>query len=206
MKTEKGCCNNSAVKHLKIFKKIIRIALLNDWLHKDPFVSIKFRQDEVHVEFLTMVELETLINKEISTKRLSQIRDIFVFCCFTGLAFVDVKNLREEHIVKNSADEIWIRKPREKTNNMCNIPLLNIPKMLLEKYKDDKECQFKGQLLPVPTNQKYNVYLKEVADLCGINKRLTAHCSRHTFATSVTLANKVTMENVAKMLGIPLPG
>lgn len=201
LKTEKGCCNNSAIKHLKIFKKIIRIAILNDWLHKDPFASIKFRQDEVHVEFLTMCELETLINKEISTKRLSQIRDVFVFCSFTGLAFVDVKNLKEEHIIRNGNDEVWIRKPREKTNNMCNIPLLIIPKMLLEKYKDDKGCQLKGQLLPVPTNQKYNTYLKEVADLCGINKRLTAHCSRHTFATSVTLANKVTMENVAKMLG-----
>lgn len=201
VKTEKGCANNSAIKHLKIFKKIIRIALLNDWLQKDPFVSVKFRQDEVHTEFLTMFELETLINKEISTKRLSQIRDVFVFCSFTGLAFVDVKNLREEHIIRSNGDEMWIRKSREKTNNMCNIPLLNIPKMLLEKYKDDKECQSKGQLLPVPTNQKYNAYLKEVADLCGINKRLTSHCSRHTFATSVTLANKVTMENVAKMLG-----
>lgn len=179
VKTEKGCANNSAIKYLKIFKKIIRIALLNDWLQKDPFVSVKFRQDEVHTEFLTMFELETLINKEISTKRLSQIRDVFVFCSFTGLAFVDVKNLREEHIIRSNGDEMWIRKSREKTNNMCNIPLLNIPKMLLEKYKDDKECQSKGQLLPVPTNQKYNAYLKEVADLCGINKRLTSHCSRH---------------------------
>lgn len=201
LKTEKGCQNNSAIKHLKIFKKIIRIALVNDWLQKDPFAPIKFRQDEVHTEFLTMAELEMLINKEIPTKRLSQIRDVFVFCSFTGLAFVDVKNLREEHIIRSNGDEMWIRKSREKTNNMCNIPLLNITKMLLEKYKDDKECQLRGQLLPVPTNQKYNAYLKEVANICGIDKRLTSHCSRHTFATSVTLANKVTMENVAKMLG-----
>ena len=161
LKTEKGCANNSAIKHLKIFKKIIRIALLNDWLQKDPFASVKFRQDEVHTEFLTMIELETLLNKEFATKRLTQIRDVFAFCCFTGLAFVDVKNLRPDHIVRNSEDEMWIRKPREKTNNMCNIPLLNIPKMLLEKYKDDKECQLRGQLLPVPTNQKMNAYLKE---------------------------------------------
>lgn len=201
LKTEKGCANNSAIKHLKIFKKIIRIALLNDWLQKDPFASVKFRQDEVHTEFLTMIELETLLNKEFATKRLTQIRDVFAFCCFTGLAFVDVKNLKPEHIVKNSEDEMWIRKSREKTNNMCNIPLLNIPKMLLEKYKDDKECQLRGQLLPVPTNQKMNAYLKEVADICGIEKRLSTHVSRHTFATTITLANKVTMENVAKMLG-----
>lgn len=201
LKTEKGCANNSAIKHLKIFKKITRIALLNDWLPKDPFVSIKFRQDEVHTDFLTMLELEALMNKNIATKRLSQIRDVFVFCCFTGLAFVDVKNLKQEHIIKNSADEMWIRKSREKTNNMCNIPLLNIPKSLLEKYKNDKDCQAKGQLLPVPTNQKMNAYLKEVADICGIEKRLSTHVARHTFATTITLANKVTMENVAKMLG-----
>ena len=185
---------------MKIFKKIIRIALLNDWLHKDPFASIKFRQDEVHVEFLTMNELQTLINKEISIKRLSQIRDVFVFCSFTGLAFVDVKNLKEEHIIKNSDEEIWIRKPREKTNNMCNIPLLNIPKMLLEKYKDDRGCQLKGQLLPVPTNQKYNTYLKEIANLCGINKRLTAHVARHRFAT-LALNKGVSLESVSKLLG-----
>ncbi|OAV66176.1 Site-specific recombinase XerD [Bacteroidales bacterium Barb6XT] len=93
LKTERRCGNNSAVKHLKIFKKVIRIALANDWIQKNPFVSVKFRQDEVHVEFLTMEELELLINKPISNKRLSQIRDVFVFCCFTGLAFVDVKGL-----------------------------------------------------------------------------------------------------------------
>lgn len=201
LKTEKECANNSAIKHLKIFKKIIRIALINDWLQKDPFASVKFRQDEVHVEFLTMYELNNLIEKSMPCKRLEQIRDIFVFCCFTGLAFVDVKGLQSEHIINGNNGEMWIRKPRVKTNNMCNIPLLKIPKMLLEKYAKDKGCELRGQLLPVPTNQKMNAYLKEVADLCGISKILTTHCARHTFATSVTLANKVTMENVAKMLG-----
>lgn len=199
LKAEKGCCNNSAIKHLKIFKKIIRIAILNNWLHKDPFASIKFRQDEVHVEFLTMCELETLINKEISTKRLSQIRDVFVFCSFTGLAFVDVKNLKEEHIIRNGNDEVWIRKPREKTNNMCNIPLLNIPKMLLEKYKDDKGCQLKGQLLRFLQIKKYNTYLKEVVDLCGINKRLTARMSRHSFGT-LMLSAGIPIESISEMM------
>jgi site-specific recombinase XerD len=115
--------------------------------------------------------------------------------------FVDVKGLRQEHIVKDMNERMWIRKPRQKTNNMCNIPLLQIPQMLLEKYQDDKECQLRGQLLPVPTNQKMNAYLKEVVDICGINKRLSTHVARHNAATSVFLANKVTMENVTKMLG-----
>lgn len=201
LKTEKGCANNSAIKHLKILKKIIRIALINDWLQKDPFAPIKFRQDEVHVEFLTMYELNTLMEKEMPCKRLEQVRDVFVFCAFTGLAFVDVKSLNAEHIIHGNKGEMWIRKPRIKTNNMCNIPLLRVPRELLQKYSTDKGCELREQILPVPTNQKMNAYLKEVADLCGVNKRLTTHCSRHTFATSVTLANKVTMENVAKMLG-----
>lgn len=201
LKTERGCNHNSAIKHLKIFKKVIRIALANDWLQKDPFASIKFHLDEVHVDFLTMEELNLLVNKEISNKRLSQVRDVFVFCPFSGLAFVDVKELRQEQIVKDTNGQTWIRKPRHKTNNMCNVPLLQIPQMLLEKYKDDKECQLRGQLLPIPTNQKMNAYLKKVADICGINKRITSHVARHTAATSVFLANKVSMENVAKMLG-----
>ncbi|MDR2918822.1 MAG: site-specific integrase, partial [Tannerella sp.] len=189
------------IKHLKIFKKVVRIALANDWMQKDPFASVRFRLDEVHVDFLTMEELGALINKQLSVKRLSQIRDVFVFCAFSGLAFVDVKGLRQEHITKDNNGRMWIRKPREKTNNMCNIPLLQIPQDILEKYKDDRECQLRGQLLPVPTNQKMNAYLKELADLCGINKRLTSHVARHSFSTSVALANKVSMENVAKMLG-----
>ena len=201
LKTERGYCNNYTIKHLKIFKKVIRIAHANDWIQKNPFVTVKFRQDEVHIEFLTMEELEAIIYKPIPNKRLSQIRDVFIFCCFTGLAFVDVKNLRKGHIIKGNDGKSWIRKSREKTNNMCNIPLLQIPKSILEKYENCKECQLKEQLLPVPTNQKMNVYLKELSDICGINKRISSHVARYTFATSVTLANKVTMENVAKMLG-----
>lgn len=201
LKTEKSCANNSAIKHLKIFKKIIRIALVNDWLQKDPFAPIKFRQDEVHVEFLTMYELNTLMEKEMPCKRLEQVRDVFVFCAFTGLAFVDVKSLKAEHIIHGNKGEMWIRKPRIKTNNMCNIPLLRVPRELLQKYNTDKGCELREQILPVPTNQKMNAYLKEIAIICDINKRLSTHSARHTFATSVTLANKVTMENVAKMLG-----
>lgn len=102
-----------------------------------------------------------------------------IFYCFTGLAFVDIKGLQLEHVINGNNGEMWIRKPRVKTNNMCNIPLLRIPKMLLEKYSNDKGCELTKQLLPVPTNQKMNAYLKEVADICGISKRLTTHCAGH---------------------------
>ena len=126
---------------------------------------------------------------------------LIVFYLYTGLAFIDVYNLRSEHISEDSNGNLWIVKAREKTNNLCNIPLLSIPKQILEKYKDNPYCLDKGALLPVPCNQKMNSYLKEIADLCGIKKNLTTHTARHSFASVIALANNVSLPNVAKMLG-----
>lgn len=201
LKTEKHCQNNSALKHLKNLKKVVRIALANDWIKKDPFYGIHFKQEEVNVEFLSREELDILMNKEFAIKRLEQVRDIFVFCCFTALAFVDVQQLSHEHLIKDNNGALWIRKARQKTNQMCNIPVLSIPQRILRKYEDNAECIKKGVLLPVISNQRMNAYLKEIADLCGITKRLTTHVARHTAATVVFLANDVSMENVSKILG-----
>ena len=201
LKTEKHCQNNSALKHLKNLKKVVRIALANDWIKKDPFYGIHFKQEEVNVEFLSREELDILMNKEFAIKRLEQVRDIFVFCCFTALAFVDVQQLSREHLIKDNNGALWIRKARQKTNQMCNIPVLSIPQRILRKYEDNAECIKKGVLLPVISNQRMNAYLKEIADLCGITKRLTTHVARHTAATVVFLANDVSMENVSKILG-----
>lgn len=201
LKTEKHCQNNSALKHLKNLKKVVRIALANDWIKKDPFYGIHFKQEEVNVEFLSREELDVLMNKEFTIKRLEQVRDIFVFCCFTALAFVDVQQLSHEHLIKDNNGALWIRKARQKTNQMCNIPVLSIPQKILRKYEDNAECIKKGVLLPVISNQRMNAYLKEIADLCGISKRLTTHVARHTAATVVFLANDVSIENVSKILG-----
>ena len=201
LKTDKHCQNNSALKHLKNLKKVVRIALANDWIKKDPFYSIHFKQEEVNVEFLSREELDILMNKEFTIKRLEQVRDIFVFCCFTALAFIDVQQLSREHLIKDNNGALWIRKARQKTNQMCNIPVLSIPQRILRKYEDNAECIKKGVLLPVISNQRMNAYLKEIADLCGITKRLTTHVARHTAATVVFLANDVSMENVSKILG-----
>ena len=201
LKTDKHCQNNSALKHLKNLKKVVRIALANDWIKKDPFYGIHFKQEEVNVEFLSREELDILMNKEFTIKRLEQVRDIFVFCCFTALAFVDVQQLSREHLIKDNNGALWIRKARQKTNQMCNIPVLSIPQRILGKYEDNAECIKKGVLLPVISNQRMNAYLKEIADLCGIAKRLTTHVARHTAATVVFLANDVSMENVSKILG-----
>lgn len=201
LKTEKSCQNNSALKHIKNFRKVIRIAIGNEWIKKDPFFGLRFKADEVNVDFLTSDELKRIRQKKITIPRLERIRDIFVFCCFTGLAFVDVSQLTAEDLIEDSQGNVWIRKMRQKTKEMCNIPLLSVAKEILEKYKDFASTNTKGLLLPVSSNQKTNAYLKEIADICGIKKKLTTHVARHTAATVVFLANKVSMENVAKILG-----
>lgn len=201
LKTKRNCCHNTATKYLKNFKKIIRIALANEWIKKDPFANIRFHLDEVEPDFLEDYEIKQIMDKPIKIERLAIVRDTFIFCCFTGLAFSDVKGLKREHIATDNNGALWIRKRRQKTNNMCNIPLLDIPKQILEKYKNHPNCIKNDTLLPVPCNQKMNAYLKEIADICGIEKELRTHVARHSYATSVCLANGVTIENVAKMLG-----
>lgn len=201
LKTEKGCQQNTVIRYMKCLKKITNLACANDWMAKDPFLGIRFHEKEVVREFLTMDELQTIYHKEFPLERLTLVRDVFIFAAFTGLAFIDVQQLAPEHIVRDNNGNLWIRKPRQKTKNMCNIPLLDIPQEILRKYADHPTCRKKGVLLPVPCNQKMNSYLKEIADICMIRKNLTTHSARHSYATSVCLANGVSLENVAKMLG-----
>jgi site-specific recombinase XerD len=200
LKTTRNCCNNTAVKYNKNFKKIVRIALANGWLKKDPYVNIKFRLDDVDLAYLDEAELNALMKKEFAIERMQQVKDVYLFCCFTGLAFVDVSSLKEDDIITKDY-KLWIKKQRQKTKNWCHIPLLEPAIKILEKYKNHPVCRKKGLLLPVLTNQKMNAYLKEIADITGINKSLSTHTARHTFATTVTLSNHVSMEVVSKMLG-----
>ena len=200
LKTVRRCCHNTTTKYLLNFKKIIRIALAKGWMKKDPFAQVHFHFEPVEREFLEKQELKAMLNKEITITRLAQVRDIFCFCCLTGLAFTDVQQLRPEHLVADIHDKIWIRKARQKTKNMCNIPLLDEAQKIIDRYRDHPYCQTHGVLLPVCSNQKMNSYLKELADICGIRKNLSTHCARHTFAT-LTLASGATIDNVAKMLG-----
>ena len=201
LRSECRCCHNSAVKYLKNFGKIIRIALANDYLAKDPFANIRFRFEETNPSFLEDHEIEAIMKKEIDVERLARVRDIFVFQCFSGLSYSDIKDLQAEHLVRDNAGALWIRKKRQKTGNMCNIPLLDPAREILDRYKDHPVCQKQGVLLPVLSNQKMNSYLAELADICGIKKKISSHAGRHSFGTSVCLANGVSIENVAKMLG-----
>lgn len=200
IKTEKSCAQNATVKYLKNLKKIITLALTNKWMTDNPFCGVRFKQTQSNREFLSEEELHIIMEKEFNIPRLEIVRDVFVFCCLSGLAFTDIKHLHPGHITKDPNGEDWIRKPREKTNNMCHIPLLDIPALIAEKYKNNPICVQKNMVLPVPCNQRMNSYLKEIADLCGITKKLTTHVARHTFAC-IALANKVSMETIARMLG-----
>lgn len=200
LKTSCGCSHNTTMKYLGNFKKITRIALAREWMQRDPFAGMRFKMQPVRREMPEKAEIDRILHKEITIPRLALTRDIFIFCCFTGLAFSDIKQLAPEHIVTDMQGHRWIRKPRQKTGNMCNIPLLEIPEEILKRYRTDPECLAHNVLLPVSSNQKMNAYLKELADICGIRKQLTTHCARHFFAT-YTLANGVSIESVAKMLG-----
>ena len=177
---------------MKCFKKVINLAIANEWLTKNPFAGIKFHEVEVNKQFLSQAEINRIWQKEFKIERLELVRDVFIFCVYTGLAFIDVYNLRSEHISEDSNGNLWIVKAREKTNNLCNIPLLSIPKQILDKYKDNPYCLDKGTLLPVPCNQKMNSYLKEIADLCGIKKNLTTHTARHTHGIRLRLSRWLT--------------
>lgn len=201
LRSEKKCANNTAVKYIKNFGKIIRICIANGWIDKNPFVNYKSKVKEVERVFLVEEELQTMADKEFQIERLNQVKDIFLFSCFTGLAYIDVKKLTKNNINIGIDGERWIFTNRQKTDTKSNIPLLPMAEQIIAKYKDHPQCINEGKLLPVLSNQKMNGYLKEVADLCGIQKELTFHIARHTFATTVTLTNGVPIESVSKMLG-----
>ena len=199
LRTMCGCSSNTAAKYMRLFKKIILLAKNNGLLTVDPFASYKIQFKKVDRGYLTQRELELIMAKEFAIERLEHVRDIFIFACFTGLAYIDVQKLRKEHIRESFDGKQWIMTKRQKTNIATNVPLLDVPQQIIKKY-EDKQLN-NDRVLPVPSNQKLNSYLKEIADVCGINKNLTFHMARHTFSTTVTLSKGVPIESVSKMLG-----
>jgi site-specific recombinase XerD len=175
--------------------------LANGWLNKDPFTNYKSKVKEVERVYLTEEEIQTIINKDFKIERVGMVRDIFVFSCFTGLAYIDVKQLTKNHIGLGIDGDKWIFKNRQKTDTASKIPLLPMAQEIINKYENHPVCINEDRLLPIFSNQKMNAYLKEIADICEINKDLTFHIARHTFATTVTLSNGVPLETVSKMLG-----
>jgi len=201
LKSQRNCEHNTAIKYVVNFKKIIRIAYANEWITKDPFFHWKATWKTKEKQYLTQAELDALREKKSFLPRLDLVRDIFVFCCYTGLAYADVKQLKSNHIVIGINGGRWIKMPRKKTKAISSIPLLPPAEEIILKYSEHPYVLDGKGVLPVLTNQKSNAYLKEIADVCGINKNLTTHLARHTFATTVTLSNGVTISTVSKMLG-----
>ena len=201
LKSECCCSQNSVAKIMMEFGKIIRICLANDWISRNPFFNYKCRSKEVERPFLSQEEIDTIRNRHFGIERLEVVKDIFLFSCYTGLAYADVQKLSRRNIGMGVDGGRWIFINRTKTDTRSNIPILPIAASILEKYRNHPQAITTGKLLPVMSNQKTNAYLKEIADLCGIHKELTFHVARHTFATTVTLSNGVPIESVSKMLG-----
>ena len=197
LRTEVGQNPNTATKTMKTFKTITLLGQKMGVLLHDPFMNHRFHIEPVNRGFLTDEEILLIAHKQINIPRLELIRDIFIFSCFTGLAYIDVSNLTPDHII-TLGDKQWIMTQRQKTSVETNVLLLDIPKAIIAKYGG--KTYRNGKLFPMLTNQKTNSYLKEIADICGIKKNLTFHLARHTFAT-MSLSKGVPMESVSKMLG-----
>ncbi|WPP51756.1 site-specific integrase [Catalinimonas niigatensis] len=192
---------NTVMKHLERLRKMVNLAIKNEWVDKDPFNKFKMKFIKKDRGYLTQDELKRIEEKDFSVERLNQTRDIFVFSCYTGLSYAEVFDLKPEHIVIGLDGERWIRGQRKKSKELFKVPLLPRAKAIIERYKDHPITKANDKVLPVFTNQKTNAYLKEIAILCEVDKNLTYHLARHTFATTVTLSNGVPIESVSKMLG-----
>jgi len=201
LKSVRDCDHNATMKYLANFKKVVLRCIKNGWLPKDPFAGFKLSLQEVKINVLTDHELDLITKKNFATERVGKVRDIFLFSCYTGLAYADVKKLKRSEIGKGINGKDWIFASRQKTDTDFRIPLLPEAAAILKKYEDDPQCVNMDRAFPVMSNQKMNAYLKEIADVCGIKKNLTYHLARHTFATTVTLSNGIPMETVSKMLG-----
>ena len=201
LQTAHRCHHNGAVNILDCLRNFMLYCLRNEWIEKNPFKNYKLKEvAPPPKEHLSKKEIEQLMEKPMPNLRLENVRDIFVFCCLTGLAFADVKELKREHLTTDEQGNMWIRKPREKTAIMSTIPLLKQPKAILQKYAFDLHCIESGKLLPVPSNQKMNAYMSEIATICGLNKKLTTHCARHTFAC-LAVEYGMPIDVLAKILG-----
>ena len=200
LKTDKGCGHNTAIKFMQKFKHVTALCIRNGWLSRNPFAGIRLNLKEVDRPYLSEEELQRVINYHSPMERLNRVRDFFLFACYTGLAYADVKKLKRSEI-ETDGEDYWIRTRRQKTGARANIPLLRVPMTIINRYAAMDKLGPDDPIVPIISNQKMNSYLKEIADACGISKQLSFHIARHTFATTVTLTNGVPIETVSKMLG-----
>lgn len=193
--------HNTSMKYAKDLKQILKYGVMLEYITSNPFENFQCTYKKVKREFLDQVELDRLYHKEFTVKRLEEVRDCYVFSCYTGYAYSDAEALSPNDLAVGIDGGMWIIRDRKKTDTTENVPLLPIPLEIIEKYKVHPYCKANKRLLPMNSNQRYNAYLKEIADLCAVNKKLTTHTARHTFATTVLLSNDVPMETAMELLG-----
>lgn len=200
LKTVQQCSHNTSVKYIKNLKAVINFAMTQEWIENNPLNRYKSKLERIEKEYLNETELNAIESKKFSNNRLEEIRDIFVFCCYTGLSYSDVEKLSSQNIVIGINGQTQINIRRTKTDVTAKIPLLDKAKAIIQKYSKHQECLYYNKLLPVKSNQKHNAYLKEIADICNLTKKLTTHIARHTFAT-LMLTKGASIETVSSMLG-----
>ena len=198
LRVERQLGTNMVSKYLQYVKKIVRLAFDSGLIRTFPFSNYKLKREKPHIGFLTEQELLSMMNKKIGIERLEKIRDVFIFSCFTGLAYAEVSRLKKEQIGTFFDGREWILTDRSKTDNLVNVPQFKIPQLIIKKYEGRLKD---NRVLPVISNQNTNGYLKELAAMCGINKNLKFHMARHTFATTITLTNGIPLETVSALLG-----
>ncbi len=193
--------NNGIMKHMERLRKIVTMGVKFEWIPKDPFIRYKLRFQKTERDFLIEDEIDALENVMLPNDKLEKTRDLFLFACYTGLAYTDMANLQKTNIIIGIDREYWIKTARQKTNTKVSVPLLPTALTILNKYKTHPLVIKQGSALPYMSNQKINDYLKEIGTLCGITKNMTFHLARHTFATTIALNNGIPLETVSKMLG-----
>ena len=201
LKSEKRHSHNTAVKNLGLFKKITIRAFRSGWVKADPFYGFSLGTEKKDPVFLTQEEVDSILKLTLRCERLQKIRDFFIVSCYTGLAFADIKALTAGEITKTKEDIYWIKTKRTKTQVKASIPILPIPMAIIQKYCDFTRAEEDQKVFPIGSNQKTNEYLREISDFAGIQKKVTFHAARHTFATTITLENGIPIETVSKMLG-----
>lgn len=198
LRTEKNHCTNTVWSYMMPFKRIIYMSINNGWLNRDPFYSYSIGREPTKRGFLTKDEIQKLINGKFKKKSYELIRDLFIFCTFTGLAYTDMEHLTKDNLQTSFDGHLWIKTNRQKTGVETNIRLLDVPKRIIEKYEGMAEG---NKLLPVPCYPNCRHGIKVIARKCGVERNVTWHQSRHTFATEICLTNNVPIETLSKMLG-----
>ncbi len=201
LRTNKNCAHNTTIKYIKNLRKIIKLSVDYGWLPVDPFTSYKGKAKIVNRDFLDMSELRKITDLKINMPRLDRTRKLFLFSCYTGLAYIDMAGITRADIHTDNDGVKWIFKERKKTKVVSRICLLPAAEEIMNEYQNHPQVIKTRALLPVLSNQRLNSYLKEISDLAGIRKNLTFHVARHTFATTVTLGNGVSLESVSAQLG-----